>query len=376
MTRLQTSILALLLLGPTLGCEEDQTKTVPASEVDAGPVKPAVDPNVARAMAVASAAPTAAQDGPPASGVFTPGAADGRIAKGTMPQVELGGEGSGAKIALRSLLPKPGTKQRVPVVLAFQPGPRVPPVEVRFELSFEVQKPAEGKAELPVLIQTTDVQPGPGVGGDLPKQLAQLKNSKIRYLLAEGGGALGLEVELAKGAPADLEDLLRSVAENVVASQVSFPDKPVGEGAVWMSSSRGPHQGTDALAYRMVTVKKITGDGGPSTVVELEVKSKYYAADSSIRRPGIPPGLNPVMVQFRSEGQGMILLEAGKPAPEGISNLSTAVVMHDSADTSKQMSMQGGAQVVLGDRGKQLLEAAAAAEAQQGLPSDLDVDIP
>lgn len=149
-----------------------------------------------------------------------------------------------------------------------------------------------------------------------------------------------------------------------MAGLVAYPDKPVGQGAVWMSSVRDPHQGVDGLAYRMVKVTTLEGEGA-ETSVDLEISSKYYAADSSIKRLGIPAGVNPVVQQFRSEGHAVLTFHAGKPAPEGLSSISTAIVMTDSADAQKQMSMQGSTQLALGQKGMSLAKAVDQARAAQ-----------
>ncbi len=393
------------------GCD-DKPKSQPKAEVDAGPAARPVDPSLAKAVAAASAKlpVAAASDGPPPTGVFPPGEAEKRLAKDAVPGVELGSEGSGTKINLAAaMLPKPGAKQTLQVQLSFQPGPRVPPVVTGFELAFEVLKPkapaaapkpdeaapAPAEAEaLDVVVKFTKVSPGPGVVGELAKRLGELKGTKVSYKLAPNGGAMGMVLELPKGASLDVEDLARGVAENLMVGLIAYPTKPVGVGAVWMASSREPHQGVEGIVYRMVKLSSIEGDGGPGTKLELEINSKFYAADSSIHRPGIPAGVNPVVQQFRSEGQGVIGIEIGKLAPTGFSTISTAIMMIDSADPTKQMSMQGATQLALGDKGMLMAKAleqaraqqAAAAAAQQqmgggmppgaGMPPDMDDEVP
>ncbi|MGE0322444.1 MAG: hypothetical protein AB7K71_12610 [Polyangiaceae bacterium] len=373
--RVRTALVVLLglgLSGLNMGCQEDKPKTT-AKEVDAGPPKTAVDPNLAKAVAAASANMGSGSpidtNGPPENGVFPPGIADKRLAKGSLPKVELGNEGSGTKVNLAELLFKPGTKQTQKVRLQFQPGPRTPPINVDFELAFELVKPkaaegAEPKENLDLVVKFVKVTLDSTVTGELAKSLAKLKGSKVTYPLAANGGAMALQLELSKDAEPDVEDLARGVAENVMASLIAYPDKPVGKDAVWMASVRDPHQGVDGLAYRMVKVTSITGEGA-DTVVELEISSKYYAADSSIKRLGIPAGVNPVIQQFRSEGHAVLTFHAGKPAPEGLSSISTLIMMTDSADPQKQMSMQGSTQLAFGDKGMALAKAVDQARAAQ-----------
>ncbi|MCA9632087.1 MAG: hypothetical protein KC766_30745, partial [Myxococcales bacterium] len=261
--------LALGLSGLSLGCEDEKPKTT-TKEVDAGPPKTAVDPNLAKAVAAASANVGAGGalelEGPPPSGVFPPGVADKRLAKGSLPKAELGNDGSGTKVNLVELLFKPGAKQTQKVQLQFQPSPRTPPISVDFELAFEVIKPKvddgeAAKEQLDLVVKFAKVSLEPTVTGELAKSLGKLKGTKITYPLAKNGGAMALNLELAKDAPPDVEDLARGVAENLMAGLVAYPDKPVGQGAVWMSSVRDPHQGVDGLAYRMVKVTTLEGEG-------------------------------------------------------------------------------------------------------------------
>lgn len=372
---MRTALVAMVGLGLSalsLGCEDEKPKTT-TKELDAGPPKTAVDPNLAKAVAAASAKAGAGSplelNGPPPSGVFPPGVADKRLAKGALPTVELGNDGSGTKVNLAELLFKPGAKQTQKVTLQFQPSPRTPPINVDFELAFEVVKPKavegeEPKENLSLVVKFAKVSLDATVTGELAQSLGKLKGTKVTYPLAANGGAMSLVLELAKDAPKDVEDLARGVAENVMASLVAYPDKPVGNGAVWMASVRDPHQGVDGLAYRMVKVTALEGEGDSMTV-DLEVSSKYYAADSSIKRLGIPAGVNPVVQQFRSEGHSVLTFHAGKPAPEGLSSISTMIMMTDSADPQKQMSMQGSTQLAFGDKGKSLMRAVDQARAAQ-----------
>src|SRR5262245_46286997 len=103
---------ALASLLMIAGCEEEK-KTHVSSE-DGGGIsdKPAVDPNLAKAMAAASAkggpATLRQPGGPPANGVFDPGAADKEMPKGAAPKITLGSAGSDPKLVLGKMQPAGG----------------------------------------------------------------------------------------------------------------------------------------------------------------------------------------------------------------------------------------------------------------------------
>src|SRR5688572_18584106 len=92
------------ILAAASGCKKSEEEAESTSEKkaerdDGGLSKvAAVDPKLAEAFAASSAAPggpgAPAEGGPPANGIFAPGAADKEIPKGAAPKITLGNEGS------------------------------------------------------------------------------------------------------------------------------------------------------------------------------------------------------------------------------------------------------------------------------------------
>src|SRR5687768_3011417 len=128
---------------PLVACEGEKKPTT-SSNADGGVSdKPAVDPNIAKAMAAASArkggGPANSGDGPPNSGVFEPGEADKQLARGAAPKIALGSEGTEPRVAL-AVQPKPGFKRTLNVQLIMRSGRQgLPPLD--FVLKLEAQKP-------------------------------------------------------------------------------------------------------------------------------------------------------------------------------------------------------------------------------------------
>jgi hypothetical protein len=96
--------LPLLVLLALTACEKNEPKPESTQKKsDAGTKVDEIDPNLAEAVAAASverrgaAVPPQVEGGPPPDGVFAPGAADKELARGAMPKVTLGSEGSDPK---------------------------------------------------------------------------------------------------------------------------------------------------------------------------------------------------------------------------------------------------------------------------------------
>src|SRR5215212_4439157 len=100
---MRAKTLPLLVLLALTACEKNEPKPESTRKEDAGTSKvEAIDPNLAEAVAAASAAtpggrggpPGQVEGGPPPDGVFAPGAADKELARGALPKITLGNEGS------------------------------------------------------------------------------------------------------------------------------------------------------------------------------------------------------------------------------------------------------------------------------------------
>lgn len=304
--------IALLALA---GCEE-KTTTPSKATVPKAEEQPVIDPNLGKAIAATSAAAAqdvapATADGPPETGVFTVANADATHAVGKPIHVELGMAGMDPKLVL---VP---SKDDVPKTMVFNVatmmGARssLPTVDMTFGL--KVDKPKGPKSDellaLPVGAKLTKIVLSSQQPGEIPKEIAdevaKMKDSKMAWTFASGGG-IGIDsVERAEKARPELEHNLVAVAETLAAAAISAPSEPVGAGATWIARSRDVYGGLDLISYRMIRVTKVEGE-----TVTYQVETRQYAAGPDMKKPGLPEGGQ--LVQFESTGAGEFVLQRGK----------------------------------------------------------------
>ncbi|MGC4094285.1 MAG: hypothetical protein QM756_41530 [Polyangiaceae bacterium] len=303
-----------------LACEkESQNSDAPKPAQSSAEKSVALDPDLAQAMAAASAAaPTsgaAGQGGPPPNGIFGPGAADRELAKGQPPKLTLGSDGADPRITLVPAQPKVGSKQSgsIQVVQQQADGGGLP---VEFALTFEAQKPkgeASATAPVPVLVKVTGARISmTGAPKELEAQVAKVKGSKVEYEIAADGAASNFRFEVPKGSPPEFSDLVRSLSDVLALVTIPVPDKPVGVGGYWMATSREGVLGLDLVTYRLIKVEKIEGQK-----VTLNVNTKRYAASPSFELPGLSANAPRALAEFQAIAEGTVEVVAGKGFPVG-----------------------------------------------------------
>lgn len=318
-------VVASAIAGSLLvGCKKEtpaSTAPEPAKSAESDPVK-ALDPDLAQAVAQASATPKAggrpgarAQDGgPPPNGIFPPGAADREAKRGAPPKITLGSEGATPRQTL-SLVPKPGTRVTGKAMVELQHDPRQGGLPVELGVVFEAQQPkgaggggagAEAAA-IPVVVRVTSAKVAiPGAPAELEREVATLAGARVSYQIAPNGAGSGYETQLGGRGDARLGDLLRSFADSIAVATIPFPDKPVGAGAYWMVASREGAFGLDLVSYRLVTVEQISAES-----VTLRVDTKRYSAVPTLELAGLPADAPRTLVEFQSAGEGKVELVPG-----------------------------------------------------------------
>ena len=325
-------VLSAVTLASTLaGCDKSEkqrsSEENPASDAGASKAsKVAADePDLAKAMgSVASARANAAQGaagGPPPTGIFAPGEADKAAAKGAPATLTVGNEGSEPRVLLGAP-PKPGAKRAGTIDIATQSDPQQGAIPIQFAVTFEAQKPkAEGDAKpkpegaaalTQIVVKITSAKiNAPGVPTELANAVGKLKGSRVEYQLGADGTALNPRVEVAKGVDPGFRDSVQALSDLLVALALPFPTKPVGLGGFWMVTSRDQLMGLDVVTYRLVKVEKIEG-----SLVNLSVNTKRYAASPAFDVEGLPPDAPKVMGEFRSAGEGKIVVASGEGVPK------------------------------------------------------------
>lgn len=316
--------LPFLVLLAAVGCEKQEPKSdLARKDADAGASKvEAIDPNLAQAVAAASAAAPsgpgrdqAQQGGPPPDGVFAPGGADRELSRGALPKITLGSEGSDPKQMLGPS--KAPSKLGGTIQIALQSDPRQGAIPVLMNVAIEPKKVDAvndaDKAPIarPVGVRVTGAKiDAPGVPKDLETQIAKLKGSKIEYSILPGGAGAGFRFEAAKGAPEEFKDVVRSLSDALSLLTIPYPDKPLGTGAYFMVTSRDDFLGLDLVTYRMIKVKEVTPES-----VTLDVSTKRYAANRVFDFPGLPPEVDKNLAEFQATSEGTLQYPLGSLLP-------------------------------------------------------------
>jgi len=321
-------------LGAALaGCQKEPA---PSAEPAASLEKPStLDPALAKAVAAASVGMTgrgpapAASGGPPAGGVFAPGAADREIKKGDAPKLTLGGQGSAPRVQLGPMQPKPGWKTSGSVQIAMQGDARQQALPIELQVTLEAQKPkaAEGGAggagaAAPVLMvaKVNSARVGmTGIPPEISSRVEKLKGSKVEYDVLPDGSGSGYRSQVPAGAE-DLRDQLRVLSDMLALVTLPVPQQPLGEGAYWMATSREGVFGLDLVTYRLVKVEKVTG-----TSVTLSVGTKRYATSAVFEFEGLPADAPRDLAEFDSKSDGRIELQVGAAFPQSGEIQSTLV---------------------------------------------------
>jgi hypothetical protein len=306
----------------------------------------ALDPSLAEAVAAASvdvpggrgAPPGQVEGGPPADGVFAPGGADKEMARGALPKVTLGSEGSDPK---QQLGPgKLATKLAGTIQIAMQTDPRQGAIPVLLSLTIEPKKAEAGKdgdkgpVSQPVAVRITSAKiDAPSVPKDLDEQLAKLKGSKVEYSILPGGAGAGFRFDVPKGAPEEFKDVVRSLSDSLNLLTIPYPDKPIGAGGFFMVTSRDDFLGLDLVTYRMIRIKEITATG-----VTLDVNTKRYAANRTFDFPGLPPNIDKNLAEFQATSEGTVQYPLGALLPTQ-GEVSSVLAAQLGAKDPKQRAM-------------------------------------
>jgi hypothetical protein len=305
-----------LLLTAFAACQKEEA---PPREkpVDAGLNQgPAVDPDLAQAVKSAGSAAAAhgADNGPPQNGIFTAGAADKELTKGSPPKVTLGSDGAEPRVKLAPA-PKPGSKRSGTIEIATQLDPRQGALPILLSVTIEAQKVKAdadaGVSPIPMVARVTGASINvPGVPAEALAALGRLKGARVDYQVLPNGGAVGFKLDAAKNLEPEFRDAVRSLSETLALITLPYPDKPLGAGAYWMATTRDGILGLDLVTYRMVKVDKIVGDE-----VTLTVNAKRYSASPTLDIDGLPPDAPRDMLEFQSPSDGSLTLSVGDATP-------------------------------------------------------------
>jgi hypothetical protein len=318
MTRFTHRLLVLAMGAAPLGaaCEEKKTSSE-AALPDAGASTDkyaTADPKLAKVLQDTTSASAGSDKGPPAGGIFAPGVADQRHARGSPTHVELVVEGSEPRTSLLPAADSPPDGTRTSsygpalLELAIQMGPRVAMPTIDFGFALGPAKKDDGGSDW-LVADVKRAAPSRQQLGQLPagieKEVGALAGSSVRMKITADGCESDLQTQLSKGAPGDLERVVRAAAEALAFATVPLPPKPVGVGAQWIAETRMPLSGLDVIAYRAYRVKSIDGDR-----LRLALDVKAYAAGKDVPLQGVPKGST--LEEFDTESEGELELVRGE----------------------------------------------------------------
>jgi len=322
------------------GCEEKKpSPEVARADAEAADKYATADPKLEKALQSAADASGAAENGPPPDGIFAPGAADRRHARGLPTKFDLVNDGAEPRIALAPATDagRPSAYGPASLELAMQMGPRTAAPTIDLTLSISPAKDDEGGADW-LVAAVKRAAPARQQLGQLPsgtdKEIASLEGTRVRVRLTPNGCESDVQMELGKTSRPELDRLAQSAAEALVLATVPLPSKPVGVGAQWFAETRMPLSGADVIAYRAYQVKSIDGDR-----VRLALNLKAYSTSKDTRLQGVPPGST--LEQFDAEGQGEVEAVRGESVARTL-DLQQRVVMVFQAPGSPQTGAAPG----------------------------------
>ena len=310
MARLPVFALAIGVALVGVACE-DKKPSSDAPRPDASADKyAAADPKLEKALhAVASAA--AADKGPPPTGIFEPGVADQRHARGVPTKVDVVADGSDPHV---SLTPAGSSAEAARATsygtaalqVVQQRGPRTG-MAVEYAMLLGAAKKDDGGADW-LVADVKRAVPSKALGQippGLDKDIAALDGTQFRVELTADGRESDLQTRPGKAFKSDLDWVAQGAAEALALSTVPLPNKPVGVGAQWIAETRMPLWGQDVIAYRAFRVKSIEGDR-----LHLSVDVKAYCTTRDVQIAGVPKGAT--FEQYEAVCQGELELVRGE----------------------------------------------------------------
>jgi hypothetical protein len=182
----------------------------------------------------------------------------------------------------------------------------VPPVN--FELKFALAaKPQAATTELRAKVRKPKLA---GLPASLRKQFEpltkQFTGATITWSQAPNGAATPLIVGDAGGPTG--EDAARFLAGMLSDALIAFPSSPVGQGALWMTTSREILLGFETITLRMVRLVSLASDSAT-----LSVTTHRYATSDAMPLPGAPVGSKLVQFAVASEATVALNLNASLP---------------------------------------------------------------
>lgn len=298
---------------------DEQAEPNTESEATAGPSVPAVNPEIANVVQQATkqglkpdATGAAGPDGPPPNGILDPQKADAEAKPNTPPTLTIGSEGSSPRVTLGGA---PPSDERIgQLEVSIQTGPRTGMPVVQYKLSAQVEEIAaqEGAVSGKQLsFEVVEASAANNQIGQLPpgaaEAIATLKGSKFAAPFVDGGLLQTLSPTESEKTKPEVASLLSFATDALTSLVITYPDKPVGKDAAWMTTSRQSFAGTDVVVYRLYRLNEVTPDGAV-----IGVNTRRYVASG---RLGLPNIAEHELVHFQGTDDGQFRVVNGHWLP-------------------------------------------------------------
>jgi len=290
--------------------------------------------------------------GPPPGGIYSQAQADAVLAPGAATKVEVARPGNPPRRVFRPAGPgssAPSARDEAAQLSWTWQGKSVPTIEFKLDFRSGTSKKSEKQSASPLQFKATVKKPRiAGADEAVRKQLepltAQFAGATLSWNQARNGATTPLTMG-DTGGPTG-EDAARFLSGLLSDALVAFPSTPVGQGALWMTTSRETMLGFETITLRMMQLKELTADGAI-----VSVTTHRYATSDAIPLPGAPADAK--LAQFGASSNAEITLASGAALPT-TATVSTQLDLVVTVPTQPGVGspVRATAQLVLGDNGK------------------------
>lgn len=144
----------------------------------------------------------------------------------------------------------------------------------------------------------------------MKEAMTGMENFSADTVVSRRGVLLEGTVDVPQDLPAQMQQTLDQMIDNLGRIQVPFPEEPIGLGATWTASSTMDQSGMELR--QVVTYELVARDGN---VLDLELALKQALASTEFDPPGLPPGAQVDIGRFESTGNGKLKLDLTRLTP-------------------------------------------------------------
>ena len=254
-------------------------------------------------------------DGGESGGTTTTGSSD-------TPEVELLSAGDQPRSELRLDL-EPGRPVRVAMTveldirqtIAGQPSPPVDLPASRMVMAATVEKVSDnGEATVETVIEEADIVDTEGVDPQVAKAMRDGMKPFVGYrvtvVMDDRGRVLDTDASEPEGLPAEVEQLVQQLNQQLATVVIPLPEEAVGKGARWKVTTPVKVSGIEVEQTSTATLVELS-DGIPVLRTELDQAAEPGPAEL----PGVPSTVDVELVSWNLTGSGEARQDLSSPLP-------------------------------------------------------------